>query len=361
MRRKLACLFGLLVLVLGLSGCVSSGPETIELAILSPEEGAHYDVLNPDVSSFLKDYTVGSSEKYYNKTDNDETIPVNVKWDGADDVSEYTLTVADNKALEGCVKYTTASTEYNLRNLVGDTRYYIKVSAKSNDEKYIYESPAIYFDTEPGPRIITADGVKNIRDLGGNGIRYGLVYRSAKLDDVTINGISTLTGELGIRTDLDLRAPDETGGIVESPLGEGINYINIDGVMYLGAMDSEEGRETMRQELMVFAEDENYPIDVHCIFGRDRTGTLVFTLKALCGVEAEDIMKDYELSMLSSGAHTKRTVSSLIQDIEKFERRMRGYGLAGDSLQHCAELYVKSCGLTDDDIDNIRSILTGEE
>lgn len=48
--------------------------------------------------------------------------------------------------------------------------------------------------------------------------------------------------------------------------------------------------------LRVFANKDNYPILMHCIHGKDRTGILAFLLEAICGVSLEDIKNDYALS-----------------------------------------------------------------
>lgn len=64
-------------------------------------------------------------------------------------------------------------------------------------------------------------------------------------------------------------------------------------------IDIEEGKRKLVDELAVFDDKDNFPIYAHCVLGRDRTGTLIGVLLALCGVSKNDIMMDYELSFLS--------------------------------------------------------------
>ncbi|KAI8331672.1 protein-tyrosine phosphatase-like protein [Chlamydoabsidia padenii] len=45
--------------------------------------------------------------------------------------------------------------------------------------------------------------------------------------------------------------------------------------------------------LMVFTEEQNYPIHVQCSFGKDRTGLVCFLVLAICGVPEELIVEDY--------------------------------------------------------------------
>lgn len=49
----------------------------------------------------------------------------------------------------------------------------------------------------------------------------------------------------------------------------------------------EDSKRGMALALRPFVEDENFPILVHCIHGKDRTGLIIMLLLMLCGVEPE--------------------------------------------------------------------------
>lgn len=68
----------------------------------------------------------------------------------------------------------------------------------------------------PHPSFINIDGVKNLRDIGGYSVSYGvsvrrkLVYRSGYLDDMTEEGQLQIQ-DLGIKKIFDLRSFLEIG------------------------------------------------------------------------------------------------------------------------------------------------------
>ena len=48
-----------------------------------------------------------------------------------------------------------------------------------------------------------------------------------------------------------------------------------------------QGKKEMAKALRVFVDPVNYPILVHCIHGKDRTGLIVMLIMLLCSVEPE--------------------------------------------------------------------------
>jgi protein tyrosine/serine phosphatase len=165
---------------------------------------------------------------------------------------------------------------------------------------------------EPGLRMIRADSVNNLRDLGGwacdgGRLRYGLIFRGGELDG--LNGIilaaedrETLRELLGIRAETDLR---DSGEISQtgSALGAGVDYERISAPQYLEAVDLADAASvavtaSVLRRVLRFALDGT-PHYLHCVSGCDRTGTIAFLLGALCGMSRSDLDKDYELSSFS--------------------------------------------------------------
>lgn len=209
-----------------------------------------------------------------------------------------------------------------------------------------------------GPYVIEIDGVGNARDIGGlmtesgRRIKSGLLYRSGEMDSttsvkITEAGIKTAINDLKIKTDLDLRKPEQIPdtSLKEkvSPLGQGIKYINYPAMEYSIKGDNNES-EIMR----VFADINNYPIIFHCVWGADRTGTVAYLLEMLVGVNEEDRIKDYELT--GSRDRYYGGFSSMVSNIDK--------NIAGKTAQEKAyNIFSENFGLTDMEISNIYNIL----
>lgn len=49
----------------------------------------------------------------------------------------------------------------------------------------------------------------------------------------------------------------------------------------------EDSKRGMARAMRVFASEENFPILVHCIHGKDRTGLVIALLLMLCDVDPE--------------------------------------------------------------------------
>lgn len=159
-------------------------------------------------------------------------------------------------------------------------------------------------------------------------------------------------GTLGIRTDLDLRSDHERTGMVASPLGEDVKWICVPtAAVGAAAIEDAAGREGMAQALRVFLDRANYPIDFHCILGRNRTGTLAFVLNGLLGVGIEDLRRDWETSAFD-GAPIAFDYDA---KVDALERSLARY--PGATVRERLEGYVKSLGFTDADIATLRDIL----
>lgn len=186
-------------------------------------------------------------------------------------------------------------------------------------------------------------------------IKYGKIFRSANGDSITDEGKEVIR-KLGVKTDLDLRG----GEIKKSPFSVGIKLIAINGAYYngneTGVDGSEEYRNAFRDELKVYANPDNYPLLFHCAIGRDRTGTLAFVLLALCGVEKEALIREYEFSYLTVGGATggNRGLVEKITEFYNFIHSLDGKTFAGKTAS-----LVKSLGVTDAEIKSIKRILLG--
>ena len=155
--------------------------------------------------------------------------------------------------------------------------------------------------------------------------------------------------ETGIRTEIDLRSPEEIWGMNGSPLGSQVRWINIPGEMVNGLLKLK-GRQSFAECFRLFLDKENYPIDFHCIAGADRTGALALVLYGILGVSEDDILADYSLTSYSNSG---------IRPISDFKRRAYDAfaSLPGKTLNDKAVSYVLSCGFSEADITRFREIM----
>ena len=104
----------------------------------------------------------------------------------------------------------------------------------------------------------------------------------------------------------------------------------------------------MKAVFETLAQEENYPVYLHCNYGMDRTGMICYILEALLGMSPEDCYRDWELSVF---VYDDSNQPLMDQFVAKFQE------LEGQTLQDKAENYLLCIGITQDQIDDIRSIL----
>lgn len=248
-------------------------------------------------------------------------------------------------------------TSIDVYHLKVNTQYYYRftLSLSNGTETSVDGS----FRTAAGPRVLSVDGMCNMRDIGGwttldgKKIKQGLLYRSAELDGavnskytVTNEGVNTLLTAFGIRTEMDLRhSSDNPSGT--NTLGVGVEHNYYNAPMY-GEVFTEKGKAAVRAVFADLADKRNYPVLLHCTHGMDRTGTICYLLEALLGVSEEDMMKEYQLSALYHGS-----LWSLNQ-MNEFIGQLKSY--EGATIQQKAENYLLSAGVTPAEISAIKEI-----
>ena len=310
----------------------------------------------------------------YNQADAFNPVNNVLTWQSSlENVASYKVRVAyDNKFTQCFIIEDDADVEkgVTIENPLVGTDYYWQVIATLENGDKVYSS-IFDFTTENSTRTVSIEGVSNTRDLGGYETAYGyvqqgLVYRSARLESITADGMYTLKNELGVKTDLDLRGEAEatTGANSKNPATLE-NYYTYDTPQYAYAanlgLDYEGHFANVGAIMQVFADKDNYPIDMHCAVGRDRTGTITALFKALLGYAEEDIVNDYYISMFSTtGAWSKETTLTnmgMINNVVSYLNSFNGATLA----DRAADYLISKCGMEQSDIDAIRNIMTGVE
>lgn len=176
------------------------------------------------------------------------------------------------------------------------------------------------------PRWIELEGAVNARDIGGltaaggRVARSGVLIRSDAVHDLTPADVAALTGEVGIRHIVDLRAPGERQEHSRGLLGStAVVYSELDvltdaviaerrrereAALAMGDDPAtliatgyhqllEHGRQAFVEALERLAAPGGTPALVHCSAGKDRTGVLVALLLDAAGVHRSAIVADY--------------------------------------------------------------------
>lgn len=236
--------------------------------------------------------------------------------------------------------------ECKVDNLKIGTKYYARTVADGE------VSPVVAFSTLPiYPRMITIDGVSNVRDVGGcvtrdgKVVRQGLLYRGSELNshvNVTKKGLKTMREVLKIKTEIDLRNSNEEVRDVYHG-----NYVNIPIPAYRNFLAKPE----LSREIIDFlANEDSYPIYFHCWGGADRTESFIFILGLLLGVSIDDMIDDYELTSLSVfGARSRnkeifKNYLIMLEEMEGADLYEKGYN------------YLLSCGIAPEKLDKVRRI-----
>lgn len=335
------------------------------ISVVSPENAKSFSIDNRKITDFYESYepNLSSDEKFYG-CDEYLTTPVTLKWT-CDNGWYYQVYLSDERHFVNSEKYLTTETSLTIDNIIPNREYYWKVKVTDNDGGQKF-SNVYTFTPTAYVRTMDIDGVKNMRDVGGlvttdgKTIQYGIMYRSAHFDSITEKGKEQIK-RLGVKTDVDLRGESNT----VSPLGENVRRLNYNAPYYVDEADGNgiqsglNGAESYVKEFVkefkACADPDNYPIGFHCSLGRDRTGTLAAMLYAVSGVSRYDIVKEYELSWLSTAAANNQGIQ--IGSINKLCNFIESKD--GETFKDKACNFLLSIGVTQAELNSVRDILTG--
>ena len=245
-------------------------------------------------------------------------------------------------------------------------------------------------------RNLSVNGIQNFRDLGGyrsthkhKHVKWGRLYRSGRIDSLSQYSMKEMKN-IGIRTVVDLRTADELNH--SKPLQASFNRIHIpisleriDEVVnniQKGVLRGDTIRtilEQINEDLVIknlneysllmktLLNEENYPIVIQGHSGRSRTGIVSAIILAALGVDHETILEDYQLSNRYNDLCTEQSFAFQLPDYcqeaitialsakKSFLNAARNQIYT--SYGNMDNFMNEGLGLTDDDIDKLRSLL----
>ena len=304
------------------------------------------------------------NEYRYNVDRLDVGLPVTISYEikgmpTGSQVAAARLEVSEDEAFTAPRRFnmegTLCSAEVSMLKV--NTLYYFRITIELSNG--VETATIATFRTADTVRILSIDGVPNVRDIGGwktadgQVIRQGLLFRGAELDgavkteyQITETGIDHMVHILKVRTELDLRDPAVTT-VSGSMLGDSVRRVSIFTAQY-GDVFKSANQTALRQVFGELAKEKAYPIYLHDTYGMDQTGTVCYLLEALLGVGEEDLMRDYRASILyHGGLHN----SEMNDFVERFNN------LPGETAQDKAEGFLLEIGVTAEEIAAIRAIL----
>jgi len=359
-----------LLLAMAVASCLTCCK--VSLADVTPAQGESFNLLSDDVAQWLASYTPCDSSIGGHHEDRYFMKDMQFSWAPVKGATAYGLVISEDKQFSDPDTLSLAEPSASISGLKTGCTYWWKVLCDKGQSK------VMSFSIDQTPRTVRIEGVSNTRDIGGydaydeegnviGRIKQGLLYRGGRMNDevkvlVTDEGKRFSTEVLGIATDLDLRSShagsdgrSENGGLVGSPLGPDVNYVNINAPVYSQIFQG--GWEEKVCAIMhLLANPESYPVYIHCSIGRDRTGLICWMVETLCGMSQRDAIIDYELSFFSQIAGLdSASVATMHQQIDPVVNTISEY-VAGGRLEANLEKYLMDMGVPAEDIQSIKDI-----
>ena len=360
-----------------------------------------HEILNNNVKKYLAATTDREIiTALYNPAPYNDQVRKELRWN-SNGSTEYIVEISNDLEFTNVKTITTNSTHITLPGtLIPGYNYYWRV--KDNTGVYVTKINGFKVDYTYCVRTLNVPGVSNVRDAGGwtgkdgHQVKYGMIYRGGRLTNITDEGKSVLLDELGIKTEIDLRAgSDGIQELVDSRFAYnkcGFDQYTIIMPGYNSPLI--EGRDNQRygynastapslkQIFEILANKNNYPVYFHCNAGADRTGTLAYLINGLLGVSYDDLTKDFELTTFSAQGNRFRSRVSNFQFVTEGEYAgiyqsdtgnyvawgklnelmMAGYAQENGLLCSAIEYYLmKVCDVAPETIRAVRDNLLGND
>ncbi len=280
--------------------------------------------------------------------DHSQPLPVRFSWRTEEEDAVFTLWECTDDGTHSVITEQNGGCEAEIYNLKIGTSYCWRVG----------QSEMRTFRTEDAvPRLLYVEGISNVRDLGGyrteDGcrVRQGMLIRGTESDlrvRITDNGKRTMREVLGIRTELDLRYPEDVLDRTQSVLGDDVQYIHISIHAYKKLFSY---GVQLCQIFDILSDARNYPVYFHCYGGADRTGLLAMLIEVVLGVSDYDIQMDYEMttcSLFGSRSYESSYMAEFWDELNRFP---------GDTFKDRVHSFLHHCGILDSTINKMKMLL----
>lgn len=347
-------------------------------------------------------------EQFINSTDEQEICEIladeltffdeqgaTISVDGEADT--YRIEFSENKSFEDSFYVLSDNSLIYTCGLIPGRTYFYRISDENKPDKYLKEGQV---KTEAVPGVFyTVEGMHNVRDLGGwsaeggKKIKYDKIIRGGRTNRVnnepyyTEHGYEILTNSLGIKGEIDLRHTGDIYGQNSNFIDSDNPYLNASFFCYSEILPDFRQTEpnprsynaktpaSCKQIFSFLANEENYPVYIHCNAGADRTGTICMLIEGLLGVSVEDIYKEFELTSFSEyGRRWRSNIdmstftfddSGVMQDdnqnyvgMGKCVKSLWETYAPNGSFQEAVENYLTTvCNVTEEEINAVKNIM----
>ena len=279
------------------------------------------EVEDLDVSVASKTIHSGNQAKFlaegyksitkYGSSGGDTSKPIYLEY-GPEVISEgntYTIMVSEDPDMVNAKSYISGSRSVRIDNSKVQQIYFWTVSNGSNTS----DLQAFYVDDVP-VRNLSNGTIGNARDIGGfeteDGyiVKQGMIFRGHQMSDNDLSkNRKILVDDLGIKTEIDIK---ENKSVPQ--IASGTKYLAR--YMYFTPYgdylkNSYPKINSIRKIFDDLADENNYPVYIHCHIGADRTGVMCFLFNALCGASLEDCYTDYVFTSFSGDQRTSSLIS----------------------------------------------------
>ncbi len=246
-------------------------------------------------------------------------------------------------------------TSVTIDNLKTDKVYYYQIEYDGNLEKGS-------FKTAKSTRFVYIPGVYNTRDIGGytnldgKNVKQGMIIRGTEIDGLVETeyflkreDVQSVMDTFNFVYDMDLRSNSVFSGNYKSRLGENVEHKFYNSPSY-GSIFNESYKASLKNIFSDLAKEENYPMYMHCTYGADRTGTIVFFLQATLNMAQDDMVREYRMTGFTNPQFaTSTSMDVIISGLENYN---------GDTIQEKAiDFLVNDIGITQEEIEAIQNIL----
>ena len=225
----------------------------------------------------------------------------------------------------------------------------------------------------------------NFREVSYGVIKKGLLFRGKALINLSESDVDLIVNQNGIKTIVDLRAPDEREKAQDQTL-IGVNNLSIPlfnsnkteikpvNVMGMDLPDMsaiyrelvlEDKKDAWAKIFSVLLENEGHGIMFHCTSGKDRTGVTMAIILSSLGVNKDIIYSDYLLTNEYNDPSFVAFAKTLPEELGKafldhFSAKKEYLDAVFDEINNrygsLNNFYQKCCDINDDKIATLKKM-----